>query len=45
MSSGSLLLGSAVHAEILQPGEFTIVGGVHRPTAKLGLMADELAKE
>ena len=44
MSSGSLLLGSAVHAEILQPGEFTIVGGVHRPTAKLGLMADELAK-
>lgn len=44
LSSGSLLLGSAIHAEILQPGEFNIIGGVNRPTAKLGLMADELAK-
>lgn len=43
ISSDSLLLGSAVHAEILQPGEFTILGNVARPTAKLGLMADELA--
>lgn len=40
--SDSFLLGSAVHAEILQPGEFNIIGGVNRPTAKLGLMADEL---
>lgn len=45
MNSGSFLLGSAVHAEILQPGEFTIFGNVGRPTAKLGLMADELAKD
>ena len=44
LNSPSLLLGSAVHAEVLQPGEFNIVGGIHRPTAKLGLMADELAK-
>ena len=44
LNTGSLLLGSAVHAEVLQPGEFNIIGGVHRPTAKLGLMADELAK-
>ena len=43
MNSGSFLLGSAVHAEVLQPGEFTIFGNVSRPTAKLGLMADELA--
>ena len=43
INSGSLLLGSAVHAEVLQPGEFTIIGNVARPTAKLGLMADELA--
>ena len=43
ISSGSLLLGSAVHAEILQPGEFSIFGNMARPTAKLGLMADELA--
>jgi len=41
-TSDSFLLGSAVHAEILQPGEFNIIGGVNRPTAKLGLMADEL---
>lgn len=44
ISSGSLLLGSAVHAAVLQPGEFSIFGNVGRPTAKLGLMADELAK-
>lgn len=44
INSGSLLLGSAVHADVLQPEEFNIVGGVSRPTAKLGLMADELAK-
>lgn len=43
VTSSSFLLGSAVHAEILQPGEFTIFGNVSRPTAKLGLMADELA--
>ena len=42
--SDSFLLGSAVHAEILQPGEFDIIGGIDRPTAKLGLMADELFK-
>ena len=42
--SDSFLLGSAVHAEILQPGEFDIIGGVDRPTAKLGRMADELFK-
>lgn len=40
--SDSFLLGSAVHAEVLQPGEFNIIGGVNRPTAKLGFMADEL---
>lgn len=44
INSSSLLLGSAVHAEVLQPGEFNIVGGVSRPTAKMGLMADELFK-
>lgn len=43
-TSDSFLLGSAVHAEVLQPGEFDIIGNVDRPTAKLGLMADELFK-
>jgi len=42
--SDSFLLGSAVHAEVLQPGEFNIIGNIDRPTAKLGLMADELFK-
>ena len=42
--SDSFFFFFAVHAEILQPGEFDIIGGIDRPTAKLGLMADELFK-
>ena len=40
--SDSLLFGSAVHELILQPESFYLVPNVNRPTAKAGLMADEL---
>lgn len=40
--SDSLLFGSAVHALVLQPESFEVAGSVDRPTAKAGLMADEL---
>ena len=38
--SESFELGSAVHAIVLQPGEFEI-SGIHKPTGKLGLFADK----
>lgn len=41
-STGSLILGSAVHELVLQPDEFTLAPKCQRPTAKLGLMADYL---
>ena len=41
-STGSLILGSAVHELILQPDEFILAPKCERPTAKLGLMADYL---
>lgn len=40
--SDSLIFGSAVHELILQPESFILVDTVNRPTAKAGLMADEL---
>ena len=40
----SLILGSAVHGLILQPESYVLVETVDRPTAKAGLMADELYK-
>lgn len=40
--SDSFLLGSAVHGMVLQPESYVIVEEVNRPTAKAGLMADEL---
>lgn len=40
--SDSLLFGSAIHQLVLQPDSFFLVTTVDRPTAKAGLMADEL---
>jgi hypothetical protein len=40
--SDSLLFGSAIHELVLQPESFYLVPNVNRPTAKAGLMADEL---
>lgn len=40
--SDSLLFGSAIHELVLQPESFFIVPNVDRPTAKAGMMADEL---
>ena len=40
--SDSLVFGSAVHCLTLQPDDFILVESVNRPTAKAGLMADEL---
>ena len=40
--SDSLVFGSAVHCLTLQPDDFVLVESVNRPTAKAGLMADEL---
>lgn len=41
-STDSLLLGSTVHGIVLQPNDFVIAPLTTRPTAKLGMMADEL---
>jgi len=38
----SLMRGSAVHCIVLQPDDFVIAPLTTRPTAKLGMMADEL---
>ena len=40
--SDSLVFGSAVHCLTLQPNDFVLAENVNRPTAKAGLMADEL---
>ena len=40
--SSSLAIGSAVHELVLQPDSFELSGDIGKPTAKLGLMADEL---
>lgn len=40
--SPSLALGSAVHELVLQPDSFELSENTNKPTAKLGLMADEL---
>jgi len=40
--SDSLFFGSAIHGVVLQPENYFIVDSVDRPTAKAGLMADEL---
>lgn len=40
--SDSLAFGTAVHQLVLQPNEFVLIESVDRPTAKAGLMADEL---
>lgn len=42
--SDSLLLGSRIHEQVLQPDEFIISGSTSRPTAKLGAVADYLYK-
>lgn len=42
--SDSLVLGNAVHELVLQPEEFEVVENIERPTAKMGVMADELFK-
>ena len=42
--SDSLVFGSAVHELVLQPDLFELAEDVDRPTAKAGLMADELYK-
>ncbi len=42
--SDSLIFGSAVHELVLQPESFKLIEEVERPTAKMGLMADELFK-
>lgn len=43
-SSSSLILGSCVHTQILQPEEFTIASKCDKPTAKLGQVADGIIK-
>lgn len=40
--SSSLAIGSAVHELVLQPDSFELSEDIGKPTAKLGLMADEL---
>lgn len=40
--SSSLVIGSAVHELVLQPNSFELSEDIGKPTAKLGLMADEL---
>lgn len=42
--SDSLAFGTAVHQLVLQPNEFELVESVDKPTAKMGVMADELYK-
>lgn len=42
--SDSLYFGSCVHELVLQPESFELEFGIDRPTAKAGLMADELYK-
>lgn len=41
-TSQALALGSAVHELVLQPDSFELSEDVGKPTAKLGVMADEL---
>lgn len=41
-TSDSLIRGSAVHCIVLQPEDFVIAPLTTRPTAKLGMLADEL---
>lgn len=41
-TSQALALGSAVHELVLQPDSFELFEDVGKPTAKLGVMADEL---
>ena len=41
-NNDSFILGSAVHGLVLQPDNYLMVEDVDRPTAKAGLMADEL---
>ena len=41
--NASFELGSAVHGEMLQPGEF-VIADIYKPTAKLGLFAEEVYK-
>ena len=43
-ASPSLILGSAVHCITLQPNDFVLAPLTTKPTAKLGIMADELYK-
>ena len=40
LSTQSLSIGSAVHECLLQPENFTLAPKMHKPTAKLGLVAD-----
>lgn len=40
--SPSLIIGSAIHELVLQPESFELSEDIGKPTAKLGLMADEL---
>ena len=42
ITSQALALGSAVHELVLQPDSFELSEDVGKPTAKLGVMADEL---
>lgn len=42
--SDSLTLGTVVHEQILQPDLFDICPDLDRPTAKVGFIADEIAK-
>ena len=38
----SLILGSAVHAGLLSPDEYTLAPDLKKPTAKLGLVIDKI---
>lgn len=40
---GALNLGTAIHASVLTPDEYYIAGKIGKPTAKLGLVIDEIA--
>jgi len=43
-TSSSLILGSAIHEAVLQPESFRIAPKCNKPTAKLGLVADNIKK-
>lgn len=40
--TSSLAFGSIIHELVLQPESFTLVESIFKPTAKMGIMADEL---